>query len=178
MAGPLPRGHGVLQMFRQRVSVTRHAVISEAAETARHSAKAPPGGASQEKGGRAGPGPPVGGEAVPMGWVGSLCFLLGVGSGAVVVVFSCVREVNDPRYVGVTLGFHNLPVFLGFALMQWLTGVILDARWEGALAAGTRIYSLGAYRGAFALCLAVSAASLITACLVTETRCRNIWRTP
>jgi len=118
------------------------------------------------------------GQPVPIEWVGPLCFLLGVGSGAVVVVFSCVREVNDPRYVGVTLGFHNLPVFLGFALMQWLTGVILDAGWEGALAAGTRIYSLGAYRGAFALCLAVSAASLITACLVTETRCRNIWQAP
>jgi len=118
------------------------------------------------------------GRPVPIGWIGPLCFLLGVGSGAVVVVFSCVREVNDPRYVGVTLGFHNLPVFLGFALMQWLTGVILDARWEGAVAAGTRVYSLGAYRGAFALCLAVAAASLVCACLVTETRCRNTWRAP
>ena len=116
------------------------------------------------------------GHPVPLGWIGPLCFLLGFGSGAVVVVFACVREVNDPRYVGVTLGFHNLPVFLGFALMQWLTGALLDARWEGALAAGTRIYSLGAYRGAFALCLAVSAAALVCACLVTETHCRNIWQ--
>lgn len=118
------------------------------------------------------------GSPVPLGWMGPLCFLLGVGSGAVVVVFACVREVNDPRYVGVTLGFHNLPVFLGFALMQWLTGVILDARWEGTLAAGTRLYSLDAYRGAFALCLAVSVAALVCACFVTETRCRNIWRGP
>ncbi len=115
---------------------------------------------------------------VPLGWMGPLCFLLGVGSGAVVVVFACVREVNDPRYVGVTLGFHNLPVFLGFALMQWLTGVILDARWEGALAAGSRVYSPDAYRWAFGLCLAVSVAALVSACLVTETRCRNIWRAP
>ena len=114
-------------------------------------------------------------QLLPAAWLGPLCFLLGFGSGASVLVFASIREVNDPRYVGVAIGFHNLPVFLGFALMQWLTGVILDARWEGALAAGTRLYSAGAYRAAFALCLAVSLAALVASCLVTETRCRNIW---
>jgi sugar phosphate permease len=112
---------------------------------------------------------------VSLEWLGPLCFLLGFGSGAVVLVFACVREVNDPRYVGVAIGFHNLPVFLGFALLQWLTGVILDARWTGELAAGARVYSLDAYRAAFTLCLAVSMAALLMACLVTETRCRSIW---
>jgi hypothetical protein len=87
-----------------------------------------------------------------------------------------VREVNDPRYVGLTLGFHNLPVFLNFALMQWLTGALLDSRWEGLLQGGMRVYSPGAYRVAFSLCLAVSLGSFISACLVKETHCRNIWR--
>ena len=116
------------------------------------------------------------GEPLPRAWLGPLCFLLGAGSGAVVLVFACVREVNDPRYVGLTLGFHNLPVFLNFALMQWLTGVLLDSRWEGLLEGGTRVYSPGAYRVAFSLCLAVSVGSFLAACLVKETRCRNIWR--
>ncbi len=115
------------------------------------------------------------GRSVPAGGLGPLCFLLGLCSGAVVLVFASIREINDPRYVGVAIGFHNLPVFLGFALLQWLTGVILDSRWDGALAAGARIYALDAYRGAFALCLVVSVAALLAACLVTETRCRNIW---
>jgi len=114
-------------------------------------------------------------ERLPVGAIWPLCFLLGAGTAVVVLVFACVREVNDPRYVGIALGFHNLPVFLAFALMQWLTGVILDAHWEGAVEAGTRIYPLGAYRAAFALCLAVSLGALVSACLVTETRCRNIW---
>jgi MFS family permease len=114
-------------------------------------------------------------DPVPAAWLGPLCFLLGVGSGAVVVVFACVREVNDPARVGLAIGFHNLPVFLGFALMQWLTGVALDARWEGVTAAGARVYSVGAYRAAFGLCLAVSLGALLMAALTTETRCRNIW---
>ncbi len=116
-------------------------------------------------------------EPVPVEWLGLLCFLLGWSSGSVVLVFACVREVNDPRHVGVAIGFHNLPVFLGFALVQWLSGVILDSHWDGALAAGARVYSLGAYRAAFTLCLGVAGGALLAAWLVTETRCRNVWKT-
>lgn len=115
---------------------------------------------------------------VPEGWLASLCFLMGVGSGAVVLVFACIREVNDPRHVGLAIGFHNLPVFLAFALMQWLTGLLLDARWDGVMVGGVRVYSPEAYRAAFALCLALALGALLCACLVTETRCRNIWGPP
>jgi hypothetical protein len=73
------------------------------------------------------------------------------------------------------LGSQNLPIFLGVALMQWLTGVMLDANWTGALAAGGRIYPLQAYRAAFGLCFGVAFASFVMACLITETRCRNVW---
>jgi sugar phosphate permease len=104
-----------------------------------------------------------------------VCFLLGLGSSVVVLVFACIREVNDPRHVGVALGFHNLPTFLSFGVMQWLTGLVLDQRWDGTLVAGARVYSADAYRAAFALCLALALGAFLSACLVTETRCRNIW---
>jgi MFS family permease len=112
---------------------------------------------------------------VPLGWVGPLCFLLGFASGGVSLVFPCIREVNDPRHVGVALGSQNLPIFLGVALMQWLTGVLLDANWAGAMTAGRRVYPLEAYRAAFTLCCAAAFASLVMAWLTTETRCRNVW---
>jgi sugar phosphate permease len=112
---------------------------------------------------------------VPPGWLGPLCFLLGFASGGVSLVFPCIREVNDPRHVGVALGSQNLPIFLGFAVMQWLTGVLLDANWAGAIASGSRVYPLEAYRAAFTLCFAVAFASFIMACLTTETHCRNVW---
>jgi predicted MFS family arabinose efflux permease len=112
---------------------------------------------------------------VPAAWLAPLCFLLGFASGGVSLVFPCIREVNDPRHVGVALGSQNLPIFLGVALMQWLTGVLLDANWAGAVAAGGRLYPLGAYRAAFNLCLGVAFVSFVVACLTTETRCRNVW---
>ena len=82
-----------------------------------------------------------------------------------------MREVNDPAHVGIVIGFCNAPIFLAFGLVQWLLGTILDASW-----AGVRTYPEGGYRAAFGVCLALAAGSLAMALLVTETRCRNIWR--
>src|SRR4029450_7914577 len=42
------------------------------------------------------------------GFMPLLCFLIGLGSSVVVLAFAAIREVNDQRYVGVALGFHNL----------------------------------------------------------------------
>ncbi len=103
------------------------------------------------------------------------CFLIGLGSSVVVLVFAAIREVNDPRYVGVALGFHNVPAFVAFGLTQWATGIVLDRHWDGALVEGARVYGHDAYRAAFALCLLLAAGAFVSACLAPETRGRNIW---
>jgi len=108
-------------------------------------------------------------------FLATVCFLIGLGSSVVVLVFACIREVNDPHHVGVALGFHNLPAFLSFGVTQWLTGLVLDRLWDGPLVAGARVYGPDAYRAAFTLCLALAVGAFLSACLVTETRCRNIW---
>jgi len=112
---------------------------------------------------------------LPPGFLAPVCFLIGLSASVVVLVFACIREVNDPRYVGLALGFHNLPAFLFFGLTQWLTGLVLDRLWDGTVVSGVRVYSADAYRAAFALCLALALMAFLSACLVTETRCRNIW---
>ena len=109
------------------------------------------------------------------GFLPLICFLLGAGSSVVVLVFAAIREVNDPRHVGVALGFHNLPTFLSFGIMQWVTGIVLDRYWDGALVVGARVYGHDAYRAAFALCLLLAAGAFVCACLAPETRGRNIW---
>jgi MFS family permease len=109
------------------------------------------------------------------GFLPLLCFLIGLGSSVVVLVFAAIREVNDPRYVGVALGFHNVPTFVSFGVVQWVTGIVLDRYWDGTLADGTRVYAHDAYRAAFALCLLLAAGAFVSACLAPETRGRNIW---
>ncbi|MEK7709485.1 MAG: MFS transporter, partial [candidate division NC10 bacterium] len=112
---------------------------------------------------------------LPLGALAPVLLLMGFASSGLVLVFVCVREVNDPARVGITNGFCNLPVFLAFALVQWLTGLILDARWEGLIAGGARFYPASGWEAAFAFCLAVALAALVLTFFVTETRCRNIW---
>ncbi len=112
---------------------------------------------------------------LPVKFLAPFFFMMGLASCGLVLVWSCVREVNNPERVGVTIGFCNLPFFLSFALLQWVMGVILDAGWTGVVAAGVRVYPPAAYRAAFALCFVTAAVSLILACLTTETRYRNIW---
>lgn len=116
-----------------------------------------------------------GGLRVDASLLGPFFFLMGFASAGLVLVWTCVREVNDPERVGLAVGFCNMPVFLAFAVIQWLTGVILDARWAGASAGGARVYPAVAYEAAFTVCLGVSVAAVVAACLVTETRCRNLW---
>lgn len=111
----------------------------------------------------------------PPALLGLSFFFMGFFGSGLVLVWSCVREVNDPARTGIAVGFCNVPIFLLFALIQWLTGVILDAGWEGATAAGARLYPPAAWQAAFGVCLAVALAGVIAALLVTETRCRNVW---
>lgn len=100
---------------------------------------------------------------------------MGLTSAGLVLVWSCVREVNDPARVGVAVGFCNAPIFLAFAVLQWVTGAMLDARWSGVLHAGARVYPPDAYRAVFTLCLVLGVGGLVAALFVTETRCRNVW---
>ena len=111
---------------------------------------------------------------LPAAWLAPFLLVMGVAGGGLALVFPCVREVNDPARVGLAIGFCNLPIFLGFGLVQLASGIVLDARWQGLAVQGARIYSAGAYRALFTLCLAIAVAAAVAAALVKETRCRNI----
>jgi hypothetical protein len=100
---------------------------------------------------------------------------MGLASCGLVLVWSCVREVNDPTRVGIVVGFCNAPIFLLFAVLQWLTGAILDVGWTGDIVDGTRLYPVSAWTAAFGACLVIALIAVVAAIRVTETRCRNVW---
>jgi sugar phosphate permease len=116
--------------------------------------------------------------SLPLQALFPLCLALGFASSAVVLVFACVREVNDPAHTGVAIGLPNAIGFLGIGLLQWRLGALLDARWDGLLVAGVRVYGGDAYRAAFGVCLAIAVLALVAACLIPETRGRNVWAPP
>jgi sugar phosphate permease len=114
---------------------------------------------------------------LPVGWLAPLFLVMGLASCGLVLVWSCVREVNDPSRVGIVVGFCNAPIFLLFAVLQWLTGAILDVGWTGDIVEGTRRYPVSAWTAAFGACLVIALIAVVAAIRVTETRCRNVWAT-
>jgi MFS family permease len=112
---------------------------------------------------------------LPGAWLGPVCLALGFSSGVVALTFAAVPEVNDPARPGAALGFCNVPGFGAMALLQWLTGALLDAGWAGGIAAGARVYPPEAYQRVFVVCAAVAVGAAAVAWRVTETRCRNVW---
>jgi sugar phosphate permease len=112
----------------------------------------------------------------PVTLLAPLFLVMGLTASGLILVWACVREVNDPARVGIVIGFCNAPIFLTFAILQWLTGAILDAKWAGLVLGGVRIYPEAGYRTAFGVCLGLAAVALVSTLFVTETRCRNIWR--
>ena len=89
-----------------------------------------------------------------------LFFVNGLASGWVVTVFALAREVNPPRFGGSVVGFINMVGIGGVAVLQPLTGLVLDELWDGTVVDGVRIYSDRTLREAFLMFPACSALAL------------------
>ena len=72
-----------------------------------------------------------GGGRVPASLLAPLFLFMGLTASGLILVWACVREVNNPAHVGIVIGFCNTPIFLVFGVLQRLTGVVLDANWAG-----------------------------------------------
>ena len=103
----------------------------------------------------------VNGLSVPLLW--GVFFLLGIfASGIVVVGFTVAKELFPAQMVGTSTGMANLFPFAGGALLQPLTGLILDY-------SGGTAYSVHAYRISFGVFLLAAIVALIAVPFMRET---------
>lgn len=97
-----------------------------------------------------------------------------VASGAFIVNFAFAKESVPAHLAGTVSGMANMGVMLGGMLMQPLVGFVLDARWDGAMADGARVYSFAAYQAGFALMLVWAGVALVLLYFTRETHCRGL----
>ena len=116
--------------------------------------------------------------ALPLGGLYAVLFVMGLVSGGFVLTWPIGREVNPPVLAGIAVAVVNLGGFLGAAVTQGPIGAVLDARWDGVMAAGARVYPLEAYRAAFAICAAFTLAGALMALASRETRGENVYGEP
>lgn len=101
-----------------------------------------------------------------------LLFLCGVSMAGMVVTFATVREHNENAHAGTAMAFVNMAVIGSGAVMQPVTGWLLDRNWDGMVVAGVRIYSPEAYEAAFVVLPLSCVCALVLAVLVRETYAR------
>jgi len=98
----------------------------------------------------------------------------GFASGNIIIGFAWAKESVPLRLVGTASGFCNMGPLLGGMLLQPAVGWMLDRRWDGALAAGVRIYDANAYRAGFALLVGTMVVAGIILVFARESHCRQM----
>ena len=94
---------------------------------------------------------------------------IGLASGVVVIGFAYCKESAPSSLSGTASGIANMGNMLGGMVMQPAIGMLLDARWTGALSAGVRTYDFAAYATGFSLMLAWLVAGLVAVAFTRET---------
>jgi len=111
---------------------------------------------------------------LPLSGVCVLFVLFGIVGGAFVLTWPLGAEVNPPGLAGSAVAVTNLGGFVGAALTQGPVGAVLDAGWTGAMIEGARVYPVGSYRGAFAICVLFVLLGAAISFLLKETGGENI----
>jgi MFS family permease len=98
-----------------------------------------------------------------------LCFGLGFAAGGQVITFSYARMLSLPANTGSAIATVNLGVFTGLALLQPLTGWLLDLGWHGEInASGARLYPPEAFHLGFLACFFFGCLALASCFLIRE----------
>lgn len=103
---------------------------------------------------------------------------MGLGAAGFTLNWACVKEVNHPRLAGMAMSVVNIGAFAAAGILQPLVGWVMDARWDGTMSGGARIYSSENYRAALTIFLLCSAAGWLGSFTIRETRCKNIFSGP
>jgi MFS family permease len=106
-----------------------------------------------------------------------ICFVMGLGTSAIPIMFASVRELVYPSVRGLASGLVNMGLFVGAAITQPLFGYILDMNWQGEMIDNVRLYPLHAFHYGLIFCCILALIGFIGAMLMKETYCREIYGT-
>lgn len=108
-----------------------------------------------------------------------LLFLFGFSISSFLLCFTMIREINMPIVAATAIGLMNAFDALLGAVSDPLTGLILDAKWDGTTANnGARVFSTDAYKIAFMTIPFYLIFSLFTLAKIKETHCKPVYPTP
>ena len=102
-----------------------------------------------------------------------LLFLFGVAAGAQALSFAVINDFADRDLIGTSIGFNNMCVVAGGALLQPVIGIILVALWDGNMVDGVAAYTLPMYeRGLVLMPICYALCALLSTKCIKETHCQ------
>lgn len=107
-------------------------------------------------------------------WAVICCFLFGVASAGQILSFALVRDNQRPAVVGAAIGFNNMALVAGGAIVQPIVGLLLTLVWDGKMVGQVPIYSLAMYeKSLFLVPVIFFLGFLVITFGVKETFCKN-----
>lgn len=111
---------------------------------------------------------------IPFWGVAFLLFLMGVGTSVHILTFALVQDNNRPSVIATGMGFNNMAVVIGGAILQPLVGFILTSSWDGVLKNGVPVYTTANYETAlFIMPLIYLLGFVISVACIRETFCKS-----
>jgi MFS family permease len=110
-------------------------------------------------------------DALPLWTAAALLAVIGLSTGAMPLSYAIGRESAPAEISGIVTGIVITGIMIGPAIIQPITGWLLDMRWQGAMDSGIRIYDTGSFKTAFLPMLGwIALASILVLC-IKETHC-------
>lgn len=110
---------------------------------------------------------------MPIAIVTVLLILAAAFSGAMPLSYALGRESAEPENSDVITGAVVTGIMLGPAIIQPVTGWMVDHYWSGSLEAGVRVYDTAAFNKAFLPMLGWMCLASLLVYAVKETHCGN-----
>lgn len=111
---------------------------------------------------------------VPYALLYPVLFSMGVASAGQILSFALVADINKPIVTGTAIGFNNMAVVLGGAILQPLCGFLLNYFWDGSMRGGVPYYGVGNYEIALLIVpICYAYAFIASAFFINETYCQH-----
>ncbi len=111
---------------------------------------------------------------IPFWGVAGLLFLMGIGTSVHTLTFAIVQDINKPTVTATGMGFNNMAVVIGGALLQPLVGFILTRVWDGTTVNGVPVYLVSNFETALFIMPIIYLIGLIFSIFfIEETYCKS-----
>lgn len=97
-----------------------------------------------------------------------LFFIMGALAMSHILCFTDIKENIRESYSGIATSIVNSGEFIGSSIISIFIGVMLDAKWQGAMIDGSKAYGLIEYKLAFLLFLAISIIGILASFIKTS----------